>query len=280
MNGSLHGAGVGARGPHLDALRARTAASPDAPSWLELLADNHLDPVSARVASSLARRYPVAVHAVGMNLGGVDPVDARYLDRLAALIDLVDPVHVSDHVAFTALDGVHHHDLWPLPHTREVALHVAARVREVQERLGRRVLVENISTYARHAEDDLTEDAFLTTIVEAAGCGLVLDLNNLWVNQHNHGEDALEVLRRLPLDRVGYVHLAGHTRSGDLLIDTHDAPVCDAVWGLYSELQRLAPGTPALIEWDDDLPTFDVMVDHVQRAEALTLAPSAAQVSA
>ncbi len=279
MKQDLHGAGVGARGSHLDALRATTAASDEAPSWLELLADNHFDPISRHVAGSLAARYPVTVHAVGLNLGGVDPVDARYLDALSELVDAVDPAHVSDHVAFTALDGVHHHDLWPLPRTREVARHVAARVRCVQDRLGRRMLVENVSAYVRHAEDELTEDAFLTELVEAADCGLILDLNNLWVNQHNHDEDALEVLSRLPLERVGYVHLAGHTARGGLLIDTHDAPVCEEVWALFAELQRLAPGTPALIEWDDDLPTFDVMVEHVARAESL-MPPSSQRVSA
>lgn len=261
------GAGLGARATHMSELLE--LSEDDAPAWLELLADNHLHGPQDPMLDALAERYPIALHCVGMNLGGVDPLDDAYLERVRALANRLGAVHISDHLAVTALDGVRFHDLWPVPCDPVSADHIAARIARVQEILGQTILVENVSSYARYEEDTLEEAEVLEHISSSTGCGLILDVNNLWVNQHNHGVSAEAALSTVPLDRVGYIHLAGHTARGELLIDTHDHPVAPEVWALFSCVQHMRPGIPALLEWDDALPPLPTLLGEVYHARDL-----------
>lgn len=263
----LRGAGIGLRLAHAHALLDMPEAQ--APSWIELLADNHLSPATTRIAQQLAERYPVVLHCVGMNLGSVDPLDLGYLDQIKRLISLLDPIHVSDHLAFTGLDGVHHHDLWPIPHTHDAITHVSARIEFVQAHLGQHLHVENISTYARHDADHMSEVDFLTSIARESGCGLILDLNNLVVNQHNHGSCALTTMHALLHCPIAYVHLAGHSVQDQWLIDAHDSPPGDEVWALYREALNVRADLPALIEWDAKLPAAEILCEHARHAEQL-----------
>ncbi len=263
----IAGAGLGARAPHMSALLDLPEAR--APRWLEVLADNHLHGPHDPVLDALAERYPIALHCVGMNLGGVDPLRLGYLESVRALARRLGAVHISDHLAVTALADVYFHDLWPVPRHLGSAEHIAARVTRAQDVLEAPILIENISTYARHEADELEDAEVMNHILDMTGCGLILDVNNLWVNQHNHGESATHVIEALALGRVGYIHLAGHTERGDLLIDTHDAPVCPEVWSRFEDVQRRHPGIPALLEWDDDLPELSELMTHVSHAQSI-----------
>ena len=221
------------------------------------------------VLERVRRDYPVAFHGVSMSLGSAEPLDARYLARLKSLVDRIEPAVVSDHLCWTGLGGHNSHDLLPLPLTEEAARVAARKIRRAQEVLGRRILVENISSYVEFRDPEMTQAEFLRAVVEDADCGILLDVNNLYVNARNHRLDPLRFLDRIPAARVGQIHLAGHEDHGDLVIDTHDHPVADPVWDLYREaLERLGP-VPTLIEWDAKIPPFEVVRGEARRAEAL-----------
>src|SRR3990167_4547356 len=207
-----------------------------------------------RVLEAVRRRYPVALHGVSLSIGSADPLDPAYLERLKALADRIDPAIVSDHLCWTGVEGGQLHDLLPLPFTEEAIRHVAGRVERVQESLGRRILLENVSAYVTYRHSTMPEWEFLAAVAERSGCGILLDLNNVYVNAYNHQFDPFEYLRRIPGGLVGQFHLAGHTDMGGYLFDTHSRPVIDQVWALYREaLTRWGPVT-TLIEWDEDIP--------------------------
>jgi hypothetical protein len=258
------GHGIGLRPPHYaEVLEAGAAVD-----WFEVISENFMvaggNP--RRVLRAVRERWPVVLHGVSLSLGSVDPLDARYLDQLAALADEIQPALVSDHLCWGSHAGQYAHDLLPLPFTEEALDHVARRVLRVQDRLRRRILVENVSSYVAFTESTMTEWEFLAALAERADCGLLLDVNNVFVSAHNHGFDAPEFIGGIPVGRVGQIHLAGHSRQGALLLDTHDHPVRDEVWDLYRlALQRFGP-VPTLIEWDDKLPPLARLVQESQRA--------------
>jgi uncharacterized protein (UPF0276 family) len=261
------GHGIGLRPPHY----AEVIATGPAVDWFEVISENFMvdggNP--RRVLRAVRERYPVVLHGVSLSLGSIDPLDARYLDRLAALAAEVEPAWISDHLCWSSLGGHTGHDLWPLPFTEEALDHVARRVVQVQERLGRRILVENVSSYLEYTSSSLTEWEFLAELARRADCGLLLDVNNVYVSAHNHGFSAEEFLRGLPVDRVGQMHLAGHSDAGTHLLDTHDHPVCDPVWQLYRRaLERFGP-VATLIERDDHIPPLAEVVAESQRAAAI-----------
>jgi uncharacterized protein (UPF0276 family) len=267
----LTGVGVAARGAHVpDLLQRRVSLD-----FLELLADNHLaagGPARAQ-AHALAERYPIALHCVGMSLGSVDALDRPYLRRVRRLADETGAVHVSDHIAFTRVDGVEFHDLLPLPGTRAALAHLVARVLEAQERLGRRLLLENPSRYLPDVAHAMPEAEFVRELCRRSGCGLLLDLNNLYVSRHNIGADALMAIESLPVEAVGYVHIAGHARHGGLLVDTHGAAVADAVWALLGALAGRIPGVPVVVERDRNLPPLRELLAEAERARAIVGQP-------
>jgi uncharacterized protein len=233
--------GLGLRPPFHAA--AATGAVPV--DFFEVITENFMVPGGnpLRVLDRVRRHYPVALHGVSMNLGGTDPLDEAYLDDLAVLVRRVDPLWVSDHLCWTRHGGHHLHDLLPLPYTEEAVDHVARRIRRVQERLGRQILIENVTTYLRFAEGTLTEWEFLASVADRADCLILLDINNVVVSAHNNGFDPLRFLDGTPLGRVRQLHLAGHSVSGPLLIDTHDHPVADGAWSLYAR-RHAASGLP------------------------------------
>jgi hypothetical protein len=239
--------------------------------WFEAISENYMDSGGRplHILEEVRRRYPVALHGVSLSIGSTDPLDRQYLARLKALADRIEPAIVSDHLCWTGVEGEQLHDLLPLPFTEEAVRHVAGRVDQVQTLLGRRILLENVSAYVTAREADMPEWAFLRAVAERSGCGILLDLNNVYVNAYNHQFDPADYLRALPADLIGQFHLAGHTAREGFLFDTHNRPVIDEVWALYREaLHRFGPVT-TLIEWDADLPPFERLAEEAMRARAI-----------
>jgi uncharacterized protein (UPF0276 family) len=271
------GYGVGLRPPHYPAILDGLAAARGrggalgAIDWFEIISENFFEPGGnpRRVLRAVRERFPVVMHGVALSLGSVDPLDAGYLDRLAALAGEIEPAIVSDHLCWGGVGGQFAHDLLPLPYTEEALAHVAARIGRVQDRLRRRILVENVSSYVSFTPSTLTEWDFLANLAERADCGLLLDVNNVFVSAHNHGFDPRAFIAALPSPRVGQIHLAGHSTRGALLLDTHDHPVRDEVWELYRFALECHGQVPTLIEWDDHIPAFERVVAEAERARAI-----------
>ena len=212
---------------------------------------------------------PVVLHGVSLNIGGTDPLREDYLAELELLIRRFAPAWVSDHLCWGAVGGRFAHDLLPLPYTEEAVAHVAARIRQVQDRLGRRILMENVSSYLTYSISSMPEWVFVSAVAEEADCGILLDVNNIYVNAINHGFSPLEYLSGIPRERVGQILLAGHSSSEDLLIDTHDHPVPPPVWQLYREAVRRFGRVSTLVEWDDQIPPFEELLAEANRAREI-----------
>jgi uncharacterized protein len=236
--------------------------------WFEVISENFMVPGGnpRRVLEAVRRDYPVVLHGVSLSIGSVDPLDRRYLDELDALARAVEPAWISDHLCWSSAHGMYAHDLLPIPYTEEALGHVTARVSAVQEHLGRRILLENPSSYLALKGADMTEWAFLAELAARADCGILLDVNNIYVSAHNHGFDPYEYLAGIPAGRVGQIHLAGHTEEGNLLIDTHDGRVRAEVWALYAAAIARFGARSTMIEWDAQVPAFEVLQDELARA--------------
>ena len=264
------GAGIGLRREFYAHL-PETARALD---WVEIIPENFLTLGGRpqRALDACAGRWPVLPHGVALDIGGPQPLDEAYLSGLRALVERVDAPFFSDHLCYTRLRGGHLYDLLPLPFSEEAVEHVVPRVREVMARVGRPFLLENPSYYARMPGGTLPEATFLRHVVEEADCGLLLDVNNVYVNARNHGYDPRAFVDVLPLERVVQVHLAGHERQPDVLLDTHGGPVCDDVWSLFHYvLERTGP-VSTLMEWDQDIPSLEAVLDEADRARAVLAA--------
>ncbi len=239
--------------------------------WFEVLSENYMVP-GGRPLEFLARfreRYPLVLHGVSMSIGSSDPLDRDYLARLRQLAASVEPAWISDHLCWTGVDGTNLHDLMPLPYTEEALEHVAGRVREVQDVLGRRILLENVSSYAAFHDSQLSESEFLAEIARRADCLILLDINNIHVSSRNHDFDARAYIEDIPVERVQQFHLAGHENQGGLIIDTHDAPIVDPVWELYADaLRRFGPVT-TMIERDDHIPPLADLLAELAHARSI-----------
>lgn len=261
------GFGLGLRKPHYaEFLETRVAVD-----FVEVISENFMIDGGRprRILREVRERYPVALHGVSMSLGSADGLDGAYLARLRALVDETDPLFVSDHLSWSRIDGFNSHDLLPFPYTREALALVAANVDRAQEALGRSILVENPSTYIDFAPSDMTEWAFLDALCARTGCGLLLDVNNVYVSATNHGFDPFEYLDGVPHARVRQIHLAGHSQGNELLIDTHDQPVPDPVWGLYAHvLPKLGP-VATMIERDDAIPPLHELLAELGTARGI-----------
>ena len=264
-------AGIGLRSAHFEHF---ATGRPDV-AFLEAHTENyfHAGGREPGLLDRLRADYPLSLHGVGLALGSVEPLDRGHVARVAAAVARFEPAVVSEHACWGRCDGEHFNDLLPLPFTEEAVRVLAARVGELQDALGRRVLIENVSQYLRFRHSTLSEGEFLAAIVAESGCGLLLDVNNLYVNAVNVGSDPLVTLGQLPAGAVGEVHLAGHLRKEvdgqPLLIDDHGSEVTEAVWSLYGQvLARLGP-LPTLIEWDTDVPPLDVLLAEAARAERM-----------
>jgi hypothetical protein len=258
--------GVGYRTQHADAI----ARAPGAADWLEVVSDNFIGVGGPRRAQleKLRAERPLALHGVGLSIAGSAPLDAGYLAGLRELAERLEPAFVSDHLCWTALGGFQSHDLLPVAFTEEVLRHVAERVARVQDALGRRLLLENPSAYVAFRARDLDEASFLAALFHATGCGVLLDVNNLYVNAENLGVDAARYLATLPAESVGYMHLAGHAVLSDVRIDTHDAEVPGAVWELFEAAARRFPDASVIIERDEQIPGYEALVAEAEQARA------------
>lgn len=263
------GCGVGLRSEHYEDI---TSTWPRM-DWFEAISENFMDSGGRplQILEAIRARYPVALHGVALSIGSTDPLNARYLERLKALVDRIEPETVSDHLCWSGVDGDHLHDLLPLPCTEEAVRHVATRVQQVQDSLKRRLLLENISTYVAYEHSTMPEWEFLTAVAERSGCGILLDLNNLYVNAYNHQFDPSAYLAHIPGELVGQFHLAGHTDCGTYLFDTHSAQVTDAVWALYMDALRRWGPVSTMIEWDEDIPSFARLADEAEKARGISV---------
>lgn len=264
-------AGVGLRTQHYQALWELNPALP----FVEVHSENYFG-AGGQPHAWLERfrdRYALSLHGVGLSLGSADGLSPTHLAKLKGLVDRYQPALVSEHLCWGAIGGAHLNDLLPLPYTEEALALMVQRVDEVQSYLGRQILVENVSSYLQFAESRIPEWAFLADLAERAGCGILLDVNNVYVNSVNHGFDPRTYLAAIPESAVREIHLAGFDRLADAevecLIDTHGTPVCEAVWTLYSEaIQRLGP-IPTLIEWDTDIPSLEVLLAEAGKADQI-----------
>jgi len=256
--------GIGLRQPHYrEAFERRPALG-----FVEVHSENffHDGGASLHALERARERWPVSLHGVGLSLASADALSGSHLDKLARLVERVEPALVSEHLCWGGVGGVHFNDLLPMPYTRESLALMVERVGRVQERLGRTILVENLSAYVEFRDCEMTETAFLAELSRRSGCGLLLDVNNLYVNAVNFGFDPEARLAELPGAAIGEMHLAGHHVGEDCLVDTHDTRVCDAVWSLYASACRRFGPRPTLIEWDAKLPALDVLLDEAGRA--------------
>lgn len=261
------GFGLGLRTEHYEDILA-TEPNVD---WFEILSENYLVPGGKPLyyLDQFKERYPLVMHGVSMSIGSTEPLDFDYLAQLKQLADRVNPKWISDHLCWTGVHGKNLHDLLPLPYTEETINHVVARIQQVQEYLGRQILIENVSSYASYQDSEMTEWAFISEIANRADCLLLFDVNNIYVSSVNHHFDARDFIDGVPAQRVQQIHLAGHEDHGDYIIDTHDAPVIDAVWDLYAyAMNRFGP-VSTMIERDDKMPPLAELVDELDRARQI-----------
>jgi len=275
------GFGLGLRPVHYDDIVDTGNADAARVDWFEIISENYMVP-SGKPLHYLDRvreRWPLVMHGVSMSIGSDDPLNEDYLRDLKALADRVEPTWISDHLCWTGFQSLDMHDLLPMPYTEEALDHVVERIRRVQDVLGRRILMENPSTYVTFDASTLPEWTFMAEMAARADCLILLDVNNIYVSAFNHEFDALTYLDAIPGERVQQIHLAGHQNNGNHIIDTHDHPVIDPVWQLYAEAVRRLGPVPTMIERDDDIPPFADLVaelDTAREVAAEALAEAAA----
>ena len=275
-------AGIGLRAEHEQAfVETRPAVA-----WIEVHSENYFGGGKSLAALMRAREsYPVSLHGVGLGLGNAAPLEPGHLSQLKELVALTEPMFVSEHICWSAHEGRHFNDLLPLPLTCEAVRHLARRIGELQDFIGREVLVENASSYLQFAGGEMSEAQFVSEVVREVGCKLLLDVNNVYVNACNHGFEAAQFIDAMPPESVAEYHLAGHSRrrvagGAALLIDTHDAPVCDEVWDLFGRALSVIGPRPTLIERDARLPALDVLVEEAGVAERMMVRANAESQSA
>lgn len=268
-------AGVGYKAQHFAAI----LDAPGCVSWLEVHAENYMGEGGRALAQlrAMAERFPISVHGVGLSIGGEAPLAREHLARLRHLVSWLNPASFSEHLAWSTHEGAYLNDLLPLPYTEATLARVVTHVAEVQDTLGRKMLLENPATYVAFAESDMSEVDFLTEIAARTGCGLLLDVNNVFVASTNQGRDPYAYIDAFPLSHVGEIHLAGHDAQEDdvgapLLIDTHDRKVIDQVWDLYGHVIARGGAKPTLIEWDANVPDWSVLEAEAALADALLVA--------
>ncbi|HZP86323.1 MAG TPA: DUF692 domain-containing protein [Burkholderiales bacterium] len=263
----MQGFGLGLRPTHYESIDATRPAV----DWFEVLSENYMVPGGRPMwwLDRIRADYPVVMHGVSLSIGSADPLDRTYLQALRELADRAQPLWISDHLCWTGIGSKNLHDLLPLPYTEAALRHVVARVEQVQDFLGRRILLENVSSYVEFANQDMTEWEFLAEIARRADCLILLDVNNIYVSAYNHGFDADRYLRAMPSERVQQVHLAGHSNCGEYIIDTHDAPVIDPVWSLYAKAIEILGPISTMIERDDHIPALEVLVAELDQARAV-----------
>ncbi len=277
LSSSLNGIGVGLRAPHVVEI---LTDKPDI-AWLELLADNHIceGGWSRRQALEIAEIYPVTMHCVGMSIGSVDPINFDYLNKIKKLAAEVKPKIISDHLCWTSLNSHYSHDLLPLPYTEEALSHVAVRINQIQDYLGTRIAIENVSAYLTYQHSTISEVEFVNALADEADCSILFDINNLYVNQVNNQQDSNHYIENIDLNRVAEVHLAGFENKQNYYLDAHNSQVHEDVWWLYEKFLARKINIPTLIEWDHDIPEFSVLQAEAEKAKNIQSKFSAVEES-
>lgn len=262
------GFGLGLRAPHYDAILRERPKSID---WLEIISENYLDAHEGywEFLADLRRDYSFVMHGVSMSIGGTDPFDASYVQKLKKLIHHLQPAWVSDHLCFTGMNSHNTHDLLPIPYTTKSLRHVVSRIHQMQEMLGQKLVFENPSTYLEFAESDIAEAEFMAETTKTTGCGILLDVNNVYVSSFNHGFDAEAYIDAIPAESIAQIHLAGHQNNGTHIIDTHDNHVINAVWDLYAYTLRQKGFHSTMIEWDENIPSLATLIAELDKARAV-----------
>jgi uncharacterized protein len=265
-------AGIGLRAQHHSEI---IATMPEV-AWFEAHSENYFARGGSQreVLSRVRGRYPLSLHGVGLSLGSTDPLDRAHLDEVARLVRDFNPALVSEHLSWSSVGGRFMNDLLPLPWTEEALRHMTSRVSAVQAHLGRQILIENVSSYLQFSCSQMREWEFLTALAQESGCGILLDVNNIYVSARNHGFDPHVYLQLVPRTAVREIHLAGHSVNRvdghEILIDTHSTHVCGEVWDLYRAAVQRFGDVPTLIEWDTDIPTLDVLIEEARLADCIT----------
>ncbi len=261
------GHGIGLRTQHFPRLWEGTARV----DWFEAITENFMIPGGRPLAALEKARAaaPLVLHGVSLSLGSTDPVNTAYLEELHALIQRFEPAWVSDHLCWGSVGGHYAHDLLPLPYSEEAITVAVENIRTVQDTLGRQILIENVSSYLTYTHSTMPEWEFIAEIAQQADCGILLDVNNIYVSAFNHQFDPVAYIHHIPPARVGQIHLAGHSDKGTYLFDTHDGPVIDPVWDLYRLAVRHCGRVSTLVEWDDQIPEFEVVRAEAERAREL-----------
>ncbi len=261
------GFGLGLRPEHYDEI---LSGDPNV-DWFEVISENYMIPGGKplRILDEIRERYPIVMHGVSLSIASTAPLDVDYLTELKTLADRVDPKWISDHLCWTGVHGVNLHDLLPIPYTQEALNHVVDRVSRVQDFLGRRLTLENVSSYVTFAESEMSEWEFVSEVARRADCWLLFDVNNVYVSAHNHGFSTRDFLHGVPRDRIVQFHLAGHSHEGDHIVDTHDHPVCDQVWDFYRQTVSHFGPVSTMIERDDNIPPLAEVVAELDVARRI-----------
>lgn len=269
------GFGLGLRTDHYDYVETHR---PDV-DWFEILSENYMVPGGKPLAhlDRIRADYPMVMHGVSLSIGSTDPLNHEYLAALKELARRVQPEWISDHLCWTSVAHTNSHDLLPLPYNEATIEHIAGRIRQVQDFLGRQILIENLSSYVTYHESEMSEWAFLNEIARRADCLVLLDINNIFVSAHNHHFEPMDYIEGIDVERVMQFHLAGHSYSGEMIIDTHDHPICDPVWALYERALQRFGAVSTMIERDDNIPEFPELRAELAIAERIasqTLSPA------
>lgn len=266
------GVGIGLRNVHYSHVLNH---HPDVP-WFEVISENFMGIRGGsgggrpqEILERVRQDYPIMLHGVSLNIGSTDPLRQDYLQRLKTLAQQTQPVFVSDHLCWTGVGGENLHDLLPLPYTEEALRHVVNRVQQVQEILGRRILLENVSSYVTYKHSEMSEWEFLSALAQRADCGLLLDVNNIYVSATNHGFNPSQFIQAIPREKVYQMHLGGYSDVDGFFIDTHDHPISNPVWDLYKEAVQRFGAVPTLIEWDDKIPPFETLQAEAAKADSI-----------
>ena len=261
------GYGLGLRSEHYQYVLANLPKL----DWFEVVTEDYLVPGGYPLyyLERIRNHYPVVLHGVSMSIGGSDPLNIDYLKQIKQLAERIQPAWISDHLCWTGINGLNMHDLLPLPYTEEALNYVADRIKQVQDILGRQLILENVSSYISYLHSHLTEWEFLAALAERADCKILLDVNNIYVSAFNHGFNPQDYLKSIPVKRVQQFHLAGHSHCGKHIIDTHDEPIIDEVWQLYADAIHRFGRVSTMIERDDNIPEFPELLTELQQAKTI-----------
>ncbi|MDR3492363.1 MAG: DUF692 domain-containing protein [Gammaproteobacteria bacterium] len=262
------GFGLGLRAEHYNAILEECPPL----DWLEIITENYLVPGGKPLyyLDKIRDRYPLVMHGVSLSLGSTDALDWDHLKQVKALASRIEPAWISDHLCWTGVNGINLHDLLPLPYTHEAINHVVAQINQVQEFLGRQILIENVSSYVAYKQSEMTEWEFLSEIAKRADCLILLDVNNIYVSSYNHKLNPYQYLDGIDRNRVQQIHLAGHSNQGDYIIDTHDSPVIQPVWDLYAEAIKRFGAVSTMIERDANIPDLNELINELNHARSIS----------